>query len=97
VAAIWQWLIQQGLIKTVADNVIRQGFSILLLIAAIWILSQQYISERDARVRAIEQLRVEIQECQNQILQYYREDRQKSDEIIMQATRVMERLEQRLK
>lgn len=93
---MWQWLITTGVVKALVYTVTKQGFSILLLIVGVGVTGWMYYTERADRHKDQMQLRQEIQACQNQILEYYRQDRRQSDLIIQRATDVMERLEKLL-
>lgn len=93
---MWQWLIKTELAIKVADNIIKQGFSImLLLIGLYWVLTENQNMRYEMQRRDAE-LRMEINACQNQILQYYKEDKKQTDRVIENATKVMERIERRL-
>ncbi len=83
------WAIASTALTQLLLKAKEQGFSILLLLIACGGLIWFVMEERHERRRSDEQLREEIRDCQNQVLEYYRDDRAKSDNIIQDATGVM--------
>lgn len=93
-----------SLISTALTQIIikarEQGFSVLLLLLACgglsWLVFTMAKVEREQREKAIIELQRQIQDCNNQVIEYYREDKIRSDEIILRNTIVLERLEKTL-
>ncbi len=84
------WTIASTALTQLLLKAKEQGFSILLLLIACGGLIWFVMEERHQRRESDQQLRDEIRDCQNQVLQYYRDDRAKSDRIIEDATGVIE-------
>lgn len=85
------WAIISVAAKEILTAAKQQGFSIMLLLLACAGLVWFIMNERTAREASDRLLRQEIQSCQNQIIEYYRQDRADSDRIILQNTEVMRR------
>jgi len=91
------YLINQGLLKGIADNIVKQGFSLLLLVAAVYWLNRENQLMRAEFKQELMETRAEIKQCQDQVLEYYRTDRKETDAVINKASDIMERLEHKLK
>jgi len=84
------WPIIAAALSALLDKAKEQGFSILLLLLISGGLIWFVVEERRERRESDRQLRIEIRDCQNQVLQYYRDDRAKSDKVIEEATEVIQ-------
>ena len=75
----------------------KQGFSIMLLLVACGGLWMMMAEEKRAREASILELQRQIQECHAQVIEYYRDDKRRSDEIINRNSNILERIEQRMR
>lgn len=55
------------------------------------------IDEKQIREKQMLQLQQQIQECHLQVIEYYREEKRRSDDIINRNSNILERLEQRIR
>lgn len=90
------WLILSAFLKGFIEQALKQGFSIALLIVVALGLVYLLKVERDTREAQVAQLTQEITNCRNEVIQYYREDRAITNEIILKNTEVLLRLERKL-
>jgi uncharacterized membrane protein YciS (DUF1049 family) len=90
------WLASKEIAEKVLNKIFEQGFSIALLLIAVGFMYVQ-LSDTRAEMRQRDQLlRQEINECNNSILQYYRDDQKKTNAALMRANDLMDRIEQKL-
>ena len=82
--------------KSFMEAALKQGFSIALLLVVSGGLIYLVKLERDTREAQVSKLSEEVQNCRNEVIQYYREDRAITNEIILKNTEVLLRLEQRI-
>jgi hypothetical protein len=90
------WAIASVFLKGFFDAALKQGFSIALLLLVAGVLTYMLKIERDTRESQVQALSEEVRNCRNEVIQYYREDRQLSNEIILKNTEVLLRLERKL-
>lgn len=83
-------------LKGFLEAALKQGFSITLLLVVSFGLSYMVKIERDTREAQVQALSEEVRNCRNEVIQYYREDRATSNEIILKNTEVLLRLERKL-
>jgi hypothetical protein len=90
-----------GVVTAALSNLLvqaqKQGFSILLLLTACGGLWMMMMEERRAREASILELQRQIQECHAEVIQYYRDDKRRTDEIIHRNSNLLERIEQRMR
>lgn len=90
------WAIVSVFLKGFMEAALKQGFSIALLLLVSGGLTYMVKLERDTREKQVEALSQEVKNCRNEVIQYYREDRAISNEIILKNTEVLLRLERKL-
>lgn len=90
------WGMLSIFLKSFFEAALKQGFSIALLLVVSGGLLYMLKIERDTRESQVQALTDEVANCRDDVLNYYREDRAKSNEIILKNTEVLLRLEQKL-
>jgi hypothetical protein len=90
------WAIITVFAKSFIESAQKQGFSIMLLLLVSTGLMYMLKLERDTREKQVQTLSEEVKACRNEVIQYYREDRAMSNEIILKNTEVLLRLERKL-
>lgn len=91
-----KWLLSLSVVQKMLEIVVKQGFSVLLLICAVgWFGYQNYILRTyfDAKVLRLED---KVDQCNNNLIQYYRDDHMKSEKIIERNTDLLQKLEKKL-
>lgn len=93
------WTLVTAALTQILLKAKEQGFSILLLLLAVgglsWLTFDMLRLERQQRERSIMELQKQIHDCNNQVIEFYRSDKRRSDEIILRNTLVLERLEKK--
>jgi len=93
---MWQsiaaFLASSKVLATLLDNVLKQGFSVLLLIAAIAWMRYELQLQRNA----LSIMEVKVEQCSQDLITYYREDRIRTEEVLQDATDIMTKLSKKL-
>jgi len=86
---MWQsvaaFLASSKFLTMLAENVIKQGFTVLLLIAGILWMQYQIIG-----------MQMKIDQMQVDIISYYRDDRVRTEKVLEDATHIMKQLYKKL-
>lgn len=93
---MWQsivaFLASSKVLSTLLDNIIKQGFTVMLLIAALvwmrWEIQQLKYDLKDTKVQ--------VEQCNQSMITYYREDRVRTEQILHEATDIMKKLSKKL-
>ena len=80
-----------------ADAALKQGFSILIMLVVSAGLFYMLRLEKVTRETQVRELTKEIRDCQTTIVNYYREERQLTLKVIEDNTRVLERMQEKMK
>lgn len=79
-------------LSTILDNILKQGFSVLLLIAAVaWMRGEIEIVKKE-----LEATKQKVENCNADMLTYYKEDRVRTEKILIEATDIMHELSRKL-
>lgn len=93
---MYKWLLSLSIVQKLLESIINQGFSVLLLIAAVsWFGYENHHLRIDMNDK-VDALDEKVESCNNNLLQYYKEDRLRNEAVIERATNVIERIESRL-
>jgi cell division septal protein FtsQ len=86
---MWQsvaaFLASSKFMAMLAENVMKQGFTVLLLIAGILWMQYQIIG-----------MQMKIDQMQVDIISYYRDDRVRTEKVLEDATYIMKQLYKKL-
>jgi hypothetical protein len=80
-----------------ADAALKQGFSIMIMLFVSAGLFYMLRLEKVTRETQVRELTKEIRDCQTTIVNYYREERQMTLKVIEDNTRVLERMQEKMK
>jgi len=80
-----------------ADAALKQGFSILIMLVVSAGLFYMLRLEKNTREQQVRELTKEIRDCQTTIVNYYRDERQLTLKVIEDNTRVLERMQEKMK
>jgi hypothetical protein len=80
-----------------ADAALKQGFSIMIMLFVSAGLFYMLRLEKVTRETQVRELTKEIRDCQTTIVNYYREERQLTLKVIEDNTRVLERMQEKMK
>lgn len=74
------------------ENIIKQGFSVLLLVAAVlWMRGEIQLVKKE-----LELTKVKVEQCHSDMLSYYKEDRVRTEQVLQEATHIMQQLSRKL-
>ncbi len=80
-----------------AEAALKQGFSIMIMLFVSAGLFYMLRLEKVTRETQVRELTKEIRDCQTTIVNYYREERQMTLKVIEDNTRVLERMQEKMK
>jgi hypothetical protein len=80
-----------------ADAALKQGFSIMIMLFVSAGLFYMLRLEKVTRETQVRELTKEIRDCQTTMVNYYREERQMTLKVIEDNTRVLERIQDKIK
>jgi hypothetical protein len=80
-----------------ADAALKQGFSIMIMLFVSAGLFYMLRLEKVTRETQVRELTKEIRDCQTTMVNYYREERQMTLKVIEDNTRVLERIQEKMK
>lgn len=80
-----------------ADAALKQGFSILIMLVVSAGLFYMLRLEKNTREQQVRELTKEIRDCQTTIVNYYRDERQLTLKVIEDNTRVLEKMQEKMK
>lgn len=93
---MWQsivaFLASSKVLSMLLENIIKQGFSVLLLVAAVlWMRGEIELVKKE-----LELTKQKVEQCNADMLTYYKEDRVRTEMILIQATDIMKQLNRKL-
>lgn len=93
---MWQsiaaFLASSKVLAMLLENIMKQGFSVLLLVAAVlWMRGEIQLVKKE-----LELTKVKVEQCNTDMLTYYKEDRVRTEMILEQATDIMKQLSRKL-
>lgn len=93
---MWQsivaFLASSKVLAMLLENIIKQGFSVLLLVAAVlWMRGEIQLVKKE-----LELTKMKVEQCNTDMLTYYKEDRVRTEMILQQATDIMKQLSRKL-
>jgi hypothetical protein len=80
-----------------AEAALKQGFSIMIMLFVSAGLFYMLRLEKVTRETQVRELTKEIRDCQTTMVNYYREERQMTLKVIEDNTRVLERIQEKMK
>lgn len=80
-----------------AEAALKQGFSIMIMLFVSAGLFYMLRLEKVTRETQVRELTKEIRDCQTTIVNYYREERQMTLKVIEDNTKVLERMQEKMK
>lgn len=86
-----QWIDKETL-REALRNVVKQGFTVMILVAGILWLTDRMIAMEERRDQEYQQLKTEVNQCRDELIEMYRKDRQETLQIIRENTKVMSEL-----
>lgn len=97
---MWKFLIglmDKELLQEALRNLIRQGFTVIILVAGLVFLWDRIIQVEQRRETEYEVLKKEVKACQDALIEMYRKDREENIEVLREATDVMRELKNEIK
>lgn len=93
---MWQsivaFLASSKVLAMLLENIIKQGFSVLLLVAAVlWMRGEIQLVKKE-----LELTKMKVEQCNTDMLTYYKEDRVRTEQILQEATHIMQQLSRKL-
>lgn len=93
---MWQsiaaFLASSKVLSTLLENIIKQGFSVLLLVAGmLWMRGEIQLVKKE-----LEMTKVKVEQCHSDMLTYYKEDRVRTERVLQDATEIMQKLSRKL-
>lgn len=80
-----------------AEAALKQGFSIMIMLFVSAGLFYMLRLEKVTRETQVRELTKEIRDCQTTMVNYYREERQMTLKVIEDNTKVLERIQEKIK
>lgn len=94
--SVWSFLVKKGLADKLAELVMRQGMTVILLLAAVSYMFLELSETRSEMQADIEELKIDVKACNQSVLDCYKENQGKTNELIRQNTELLTRIERKL-